>query len=53
MKKDINIAKINRFGLHTPRTCLRLTEQIAQMQVAYKDPKRCPACGSRQVIRTN
>lgn len=48
MKKDISIAKLlKNTSLHTLGTHRRYAEQIAQMQLADRDPKKCPSCGSR------
>ena len=52
LKYSVGQAKIQRFSLIHGEKYTRNSEKIAQMQMADRDPERCPNCGSRQVERT-
>ncbi len=52
LKYSVGQTKIQRASLIHGEKYTRHSEKIAQMQMADRDPERCPNCGSRQAERT-
>lgn len=49
LKYNIGNAKAQNLSLYHGKKYVQRNTQIAQMQMAYRDPYQCPNCGSRSI----
>ena len=49
LKYNIGNAKTQNWSLYHGKKWAKRNAQIAQMQMAYRDPYQCPDCGSRSI----
>ena len=51
MNTTANVTKLSRLGIPTKKV-QRQNAILSTMKLAYSDPKRCPDCHSRKVIKS-